>query len=162
HRVLGHSTNGQEVIGMGRTWVFDMMRVRPTVSLVLIGALMASLFAACTPPSGPSGTVEPRETPGSIGEPETEVEQVRFASGDNVLAGTLYLPRTRGPHPALSLVLGSGSADRTYGGTATALAQHFARHGFACLSWDKPGVGQSTGDYHTQTFRDRADEALAA
>jgi pimeloyl-ACP methyl ester carboxylesterase len=42
------------------------------------------------------------------------------------------------------------------------LWRRFARHGFACLSWDKPGVGQSTGDHNAQTFRDRADEALAA
>jgi pimeloyl-ACP methyl ester carboxylesterase len=60
------------------------------------------------------------------------------------------------------MVLGSGASDRTYGGVGPALGRHFARHGFACLAWDKPGVGQSTGDYHAQTFRDRADEALAA
>jgi pimeloyl-ACP methyl ester carboxylesterase len=43
-----------------------------------------------------------------------------------------------------------------------ALWTHFARHGFACLAWDKPGVGQSSGDYNAQTLPDRADEALAA
>jgi pimeloyl-ACP methyl ester carboxylesterase len=59
-------------------------------------------------------------------------------------------------------VLGSGPADRTYYGMAPHLWRHFARQGFACLAWDKPGVGHSTGDYNTQTFRDRADEALAA
>jgi pimeloyl-ACP methyl ester carboxylesterase len=62
----------------------------------------------------------------------------------------------------VALVYGSDPADRTYGGVGSALADHFARHGFACLAWDKPGVGQSTGDYNAQTFRDRADEALAA
>ena len=40
--------------------------------------------------------------------------------------------------------------------------RHFARSGFACLAWDKPGVGRSSGDFNAQTFRDRAEESLAA
>jgi hypothetical protein len=42
------------------------------------------------------------------------------------------------------------------------VGNHFAQHGFACLAWDKPGVGQSTGDFNAQTFQDRAEEANAA
>jgi pimeloyl-ACP methyl ester carboxylesterase len=60
------------------------------------------------------------------------------------------------------LVLGSGAKDRAYGGVGTALAKHFARNGFACMAWDKPGVGKSSGDYNAQDFRDRAEEVLAA
>jgi pimeloyl-ACP methyl ester carboxylesterase len=60
------------------------------------------------------------------------------------------------------MILGSGARDRHYGGTGPAIGKHFARHGFACLAWDKPGVGQSTGDFNAQSFRDRAEEALAA
>jgi pimeloyl-ACP methyl ester carboxylesterase len=89
-------------------------------------------------------------------------EEVRFRCGDNVLAGVLILPRTTGPHPAVAFAYGSGQADRTYFGTGPQLWEYFARHGFACLAWDKPGVGQSTGDYQTQTFPDRAEEALVA
>jgi pimeloyl-ACP methyl ester carboxylesterase len=90
------------------------------------------------------------------------VEEVRFRCGDNLLAGLFVRPAGPGPHPALALVYGSDGADRTSGGTGPQLWGHFARHGFAVLAWDKPGVGKSTGDYHAQTFRDRADEALAA
>src|SRR5215467_9659729 len=75
-------------------------------------------------------------------------EEVHFRCGDHTLAGTLVLPGTPGPHPAVAFVLGSGPADRTYYGMAPHLWSHFAGHGFACLSWDKPGVGQSTGDYN--------------
>jgi pimeloyl-ACP methyl ester carboxylesterase len=89
-------------------------------------------------------------------------EEVRFKHGKNVLAGTLYLPAQSGPHPAVALVLGSGKQDRNYSGIGPALGKHFARHGFACLAWDKPGVGQSTGDFNAQTFGDRAEEAKAA
>jgi pimeloyl-ACP methyl ester carboxylesterase len=94
--------------------------------------------------------------------PGHRTEEVRFHSGGNTLAGTLVLPGTPGPYPAIAFVLGSGPADRTYYGMAPHLWRHFARHGFACLSWDKSGVGKSTGDYNAQSFRDRADEALAA
>jgi pimeloyl-ACP methyl ester carboxylesterase len=60
------------------------------------------------------------------------------------------------------MIFGSDRHDRDYGGVAPALGRHFARIGFACLAWDKPGVGKSTGDYNTQNLRDRAEEALAA
>jgi pimeloyl-ACP methyl ester carboxylesterase len=89
-------------------------------------------------------------------------EQVRFRHGKNLLAGILYKPAKPGPHAAIALVLGSGAQDRHYGGMGAALGNHFARRGFACLAWDKPGVGQSTGDFNLQTFRDRAEETLAA
>ena len=52
--------------------------------------------------------------------------------------------------------------DRAYGGAGPALGRHFASNGFACLAWDKPGVGRSTGESNAQTFRDRAEESLAA
>jgi pimeloyl-ACP methyl ester carboxylesterase len=139
-----------------------MMCGKANGRIIVIGTMWTSLLTACAPPSGPRGPDEETETPRSQTDQEPATEPVRFASGDNVLAGTLYLPRTPGPHPAVALVLGSDPVDRTYGGIATALARHFARHGFACLSWDKPGVGESTGDFHAQTFRDRAEEALAA
>jgi pimeloyl-ACP methyl ester carboxylesterase len=38
----------------------------------------------------------------------------------------------------------------------------FARRGFAVLAYDKRGVGGSTGDWRTATFRDLAGDALAA
>src|SRR5262249_34344937 len=65
-------------------------------------------------------------------------------------------------HPAVARVLGSGARDRAYGGAGPALGRHFARNGFVCLAWDKPGVGRSTGDFNAQTLRDRAEESLAA
>jgi len=87
---------------------------------------------------------------------------VTFADGDTTLAGVLVLPATPGPHPAVAFVYGSDPTERTYNGVGTALWRHFAEHGIACLAWDKPGVGRSTGDYHNQDFPARAQEALAA
>ena len=94
-------------------------------------------------------------------EPVT-VEEVSFRNGSDILTGSLYRPGGAGPYPAVVMILGSEGHDRDYGGVGPALGRHFARSGFACLSWDRPGIGRSTGDYNKQTFRDRADEALAA
>jgi pimeloyl-ACP methyl ester carboxylesterase len=103
-----------------------------------------------------------RENPGRPKDDRIRTEEVQFRSGDNTLSGVLVLPDTPGPHPAIAFVFGSGRTDRNYHGVAPHLWRHFARHGVACLAWDKPGVGKSTGDFNAQTFRDRADEALAA
>ena len=93
---------------------------------------------------------------------EVTVDEVSFRHGDDTLSGSFYRPPGTGPHPAVVMILGSDRHDRDYGGVGPALGRHFGRAGIACLAWDKPGVGKSTGDYNTQTFRDRAEEALAA
>ncbi|MDB5354890.1 MAG: 3-oxoadipate enol-lactonase [Phycisphaerales bacterium] len=89
-------------------------------------------------------------------------ESIHFHHGTDVLSGVLTIPSTPGPHPAIALVPGSGAQDRDYGGMARRLSAHFARIGFAALSWDKPGVGQSAGDFNQQTLYDRAEETIAA
>jgi pimeloyl-ACP methyl ester carboxylesterase len=90
------------------------------------------------------------------------VEEVQFRHGDNLLAGSLYGPKLPSRRPAVALVFGSGAQDRRCGGVGASLGRHFARNGLVCLAWDRPGVGRSTGDFNTQTFQDRAGEALAA
>jgi uncharacterized protein len=89
-------------------------------------------------------------------------EEVHFEANGNSLSGVLVLPATPGPHPAIVFLNGAGGADRTGDGVFPYLWRHFARHGFACLSWDRPGAGEATGDFETQSFPDRAAEALAA
>jgi uncharacterized protein len=88
-------------------------------------------------------------------------EEVRFECGETVLAGTLHLPTGSGPHPALVMIQGSGPTDRDSEGYFPPIRDHFLSHGLAVLSWDKPGIGESTGHWTQQTFFDRADEALA-
>jgi len=94
--------------------------------------------------------------------PELREEQVSFEVDGKQRAGVLVLPATPGPHPAVVFLNGSGAADRTGYGVFPHLWRHFASHGFACLSWDRPGVGNSTGNFETQSYPDRAAEALAA
>ncbi|HVG34125.1 MAG TPA: alpha/beta fold hydrolase [Pyrinomonadaceae bacterium] len=91
-------------------------------------------------------------------------EQVRFGRTDGVmLAGTLLTPTTRGPHPAVILLHGSGQQDRNgYLSVMRFAADHFARHGIAALIYDKRGSGASGGNWATATFDDMAADALSA
>jgi pimeloyl-ACP methyl ester carboxylesterase len=87
-------------------------------------------------------------------------EQVRFRNGNVTLAGTLLLPPTGGRHPAIIFHEGSGewTRDDTWFSRPVDL---FLKHGIAVLLYDKRGVGSSTGDWHTSSYTDLADDLLA-
>ena len=84
--------------------------------------------------------------------------QVSFKNGETTLAGTLVLPRSKGPHPAVVFIHGSGPAPRAQ---YRLIADFFALNGIASLIYDKRGCGDSTGDWHTSGFNDLAADALA-
>ncbi len=89
-------------------------------------------------------------------------EAVRFDAGTNHLAGVLVRPTKPGPYAAVVFLTDAGASDHTEQGTIPVVARQLAARGFACLSWDRPGVDKSSGDYHIQAIPDRVDEALAA
>jgi uncharacterized protein len=84
-------------------------------------------------------------------------ESVHFASGNLVLAGTLILPAGRPRYPAVFLFHGSGREGRDL-----STARWFAEQGFAALTYDKRGVGESTGDFQAGPFMDLCDDGLSA
>jgi len=85
-----------------------------------------------------------------------------FDDGDVRLSGDLILPPENRPRAAIVLVHGSGPMGRDGGGYFVPHREHFAANGYAVLSYDKPGVGESTGDWTRQSFEDRARETRAA
>ena len=87
------------------------------------------------------------------------VSDVAFASGDVRLAGSIFVPRSPGIHPAAVLVHGSGPEGRW---ATKYIADFLARHGVIALSYDKRGVGGSTGDWRTATFGALSADAKAA
>jgi len=89
-------------------------------------------------------------------------EDVHFTSDGLTLAGTLHRPRGGGPHPALAMLQGSGPADRDSEGYFPPIRDCFLDAGLAVLSWDKPGIGESSGDWRERTLFDRAREAVDA
>jgi pimeloyl-ACP methyl ester carboxylesterase len=82
------------------------------------------------------------------------------------LAGTLTLPLSPGPFPAVVLCTGSGPQDRNenlFGHKPfLVLADHLTRLGIAVLRVDDRGVGKSTGNFIKATSADFAADALAA
>jgi uncharacterized protein len=119
--------------------------------------LLGGVLARC----GPGACAGPGAEQAGL-DHEVIVEEVGFRLGDHRLAGSLFRPNLPGRRLAVALVFGSEPQDRRHGGVGPALGHHFARNGFICLAWDRPGLGKSTGDANAQTFQDRAEEALAA
>jgi pimeloyl-ACP methyl ester carboxylesterase len=81
------------------------------------------------------------------------------------MAGTLTLPPSGGPFPAVLLLTGSGAQDRdeTILGHKPflVLADYLTRRGIAVLRVDDRGVGGSTGLTKSSTSEDFAGDALA-
>ena len=90
-------------------------------------------------------------------------EDVTFRNGRVRLAGTLMKPKSPGPWPAVVFVHGSGPEKRRGGNPRAPLAMvgYFAERGIAVLTYDKRGVGKSTGDWTRSGFDDLAADGLA-
>lgn len=91
--------------------------------------------------------------------PPYTARDVTFTNGVQRLAGTVHLPAGAGPHPGVVLLSGSSSRRR---GDLTFQADHFARAGFAVLTFDKRGTGGSPGDHGAASYAQLADDAAAA
>ncbi|MBK8269523.1 MAG: alpha/beta fold hydrolase [Planctomycetes bacterium] len=98
-------------------------------------------------------------------------EDVTFRNAKDVvtLAGTLTLPKRKGPHAAVVLITGSGPQDRdeTILGHKPFLviADHLTRRGIAVLRYDDRGVGQSKASADSikaTTTANLADDVRAA
>src|SRR5580704_14709997 len=89
--------------------------------------------------------------------PNVHEEEVRLGNGDVTLDGTLYLPAGSLPHPAVVIFHGSGPQARD-----SFMGRWFAEQGIACLTYDKRGVGESTGDFQRVAFPALVDDGLAA
>lgn len=81
------------------------------------------------------------------------------------LAGTLTLPRSEGPFPAVILITGSGAQNRDEEIMGhrpfLVLSDYLTRRGIAVLRVDDRGVGGSTGNFSQATTEDFAGDVLA-
>jgi pimeloyl-ACP methyl ester carboxylesterase len=135
-----------ELAGDTSTTVFDM---------TVAGNAMTGRFREN---GHPAGTLTLRRTSDSTAKPYT-TQAVAFTNGAVHLSGTMFVPRAPGKHPAAVLVHGSGPEGRW----ATAyIADELARRGVLTLTYDKRGVGQSTGDWKTASLEDLTGDARAA
>jgi dienelactone hydrolase len=83
-------------------------------------------------------------------------EAVHFTNGDINLSGTLVLPGGSRKVPAVVLFHGSGPQPRNL-----FTARWFADHGFAALTYDKRGIGESTGNFKVVPFMELTGDGLA-
>jgi pimeloyl-ACP methyl ester carboxylesterase len=160
------------VFALSITWRVSMNKpyVQSVISWVVV-LFVAACTSASTPQSQPTLI-----TPQSESQIESVVEtvpyiaqEVTFKNGDLRLAGTLTLPSTPGPHPALITITGSGPQNRDNAAPDLPnyqpyreLAERLAPHGVATLRYDDRGVGASTGDISTATPPELATDVEAA
>ncbi|WP_441285329.1 alpha/beta hydrolase family protein [Streptomyces sp. SD11] len=89
--------------------------------------------------------------------------EVTFTNGAVTLAGSVAFPcRGEATVPGVVLIGGSGDADRDNGTYFPPLRQQLVDAGFAVLSYDKRGVGASSGEWRRATLGDFAADAAAA
>ncbi len=90
-------------------------------------------------------------------------ERVALPHDGRRLDGVLARPASgAGPFGLVVFVHGDGPVDATHETFYRPLWESFARAGYASLSFSKPGVGGSEGDWLDQSMADRAEETLAA
>jgi hypothetical protein len=90
------------------------------------------------------------------------VEQIAFDHHNDRLSGTLILPDITHRGPIALLVHGDGPQDRFANDGYLPLINAFLDQGIGIYTWDKPGIGSSTGNWLDQSMPDRASEAATA
>jgi pimeloyl-ACP methyl ester carboxylesterase len=73
------------------------------------------------------------------------------------ISGTIWRP-DGAVIAAVAMVHGDGEQDRTMSGGYAPMINALLDRGIAVVSWDKPGVGASEGNWLQQTMSDRTDE----
>lgn len=92
--------------------------------------------------------------------PQGAQQIVSFTERGDRLEGTLIAASADGP--VVLLVHGDGAQDRWSDGGYLPLVNTLVDAGISVFSWDKPGVGASTGNWLHQSMDNRADEAASA
>lgn len=88
-------------------------------------------------------------------------EPVVVTAGGNRLTGTLVLPEHAPVKPGVVVfVHGDGPANASRDEGYYGIWETMAQQGYAVLSFDKPGVGGSGGNWLHQTMADRARETV--
>ena len=89
-------------------------------------------------------------------------ESISFQKDNWTLSGLLIKPNSEPPYPTVILVHGDGPWDCSGFGFYQFLWDSFTSAGYACLSWDKPGVGNSKGIYNRSKIMEERAEVLLA
>ncbi|SDB99503.1 alpha/beta hydrolase family protein [Niabella drilacis] len=90
-------------------------------------------------------------------------QEVHFTYNGDTLFGKLITPGVfKGKLPVIVFVHGSGPEDYSSSGNYRYLWEVFTKMGFACYSWNRPGVAPSGGKWFQMSVADRAREVVEA
>jgi dipeptidyl aminopeptidase/acylaminoacyl peptidase len=119
-------------------------------------AISGELFPALLHGAPVTVTLRKAAEPPALKSRERAVE---FISRGKVLKGWLVSPLKPGRYPAMVSLHGSGPSTRWL---ALGRARRFAEAGYAMLIFDKPGSGESQGDWTMTSLDEMAEDAIAA
>lgn len=91
-----------------------------------------------------------------------EQRNITFWHQQDVLKGTLILPPDKKSPPVVLIIHGDAAQDRWSDSGYIPMVRFLVAQGIGVFSWDKPGVGESRGNWFEQTMSDRAKEAVYA
>lgn len=95
--------------------------------------------------------------------PDIQAKTILFQQGGNILAGHYLLPtKNQEPKAVILFIHGDGAMDYQANGYYPLIWNQLRKQGYAIFSWDKPGVGNSTGNWLRQSMQDRQSEVRAA
>jgi pimeloyl-ACP methyl ester carboxylesterase len=85
-----------------------------------------------------------------FGAVSANVQELSFRSNGFSIVGDFRTPVSGEVHPVIIMVHGSGGATRHGAVPFEPLIEIFLQNGFAVLSWDKPGSGESKGEFDNE------------
>jgi len=89
-----------------------------------------------------------------------KVTSIQIPTSKGILQGNLILPKhTKGKVGLVVFIHGDGPTDASYKGNYEPLWEELANAGYASLSWSKPGIAGSSGNWLDQSMDDRASQA---
>ncbi|KZN61963.1 hypothetical protein N473_20690 [Pseudoalteromonas luteoviolacea CPMOR-1] len=116
--------------------------------LILFMCILTSVLTACN---------------NKLADSDLQYTTHTFDSQNHQLSGRLYKPKHHTiSDPIVIMVHGDGAMDRTAKSYYLPIIHALAEKNIATFSWDKPGVGRSTGHWLSQSMDDRASEVRDA
>jgi len=100
------------------------------------------------------------------GKTNYQSQVIHFQFQSDTIEGVVNLPNKKyslgEKTPLVIFVHGDGELERDAYGYYQPIWNELAKKGIASMSWDKKGIGQSTGKWLNQSMEDRAKEVIAA
>jgi len=100
------------------------------------------------------------------GKTNYQSQVIHFQFQSDTIEGVVNLPNKKyslgEKTPLVIFVHGDGELKRDAYGYYQPIWNELAKKGIASMSWDKKGIGQSTGKWLNQSMEDRAKEVIAA